>query len=734
MEKSTSISNLELSESNSINNNVVKNNSQIHAAPWERKILFILLILTAFTYIWGLNQSEWSNSFYSAAVQAGTKSWKAFFFGSIDASNFITVDKPPASLWIMELSARIFGLNSWSILVPEALEGIACVWVLYMTIRRWFSPLAALLAGLILAITPVAALMFRFNNPDALLVLLLTASAYFFTRALEKGKTKWLVIASVLIGFGFLTKMLAAFFVIPSFVLVYLIFAPVSVRRRIVQIIISAITVLVSAGWWVAIVQLIPAAERPYIGSSQKNSILNLIFGYNGFGRLTGNESGMGGHGGGGMFGGNIGFTRLFESEMGGQISWLIPAAIILFGFSIWFLHRNWKKDRAFSSLLMWALIFFITGIVFSFGKGVIHQYYTVALAPAIGALIGISVDVIWPRRDEGVARIGLTLAILSTALWSFFLLERSSNWLPWLRVVILVIGIVAGLGIAFGPRLGQRLFKGTIVVALVSCLAGPLAYTIQTVMTPHTGSTPTAGPAVSNGRFNGNFRGQQGSSRFNLSSTASGGAQMPNFDGSNPSFNKEEFSNIKPGGFSGGFGGENRTVSSAIVTLLEKNASQYTWIAATVGSQSSAPYQLATGDPVMDIGGFSGSDPTPTLAQFKKLVSEGQIHYYINGGRASGRGFNHMNGDFSSLDTKNASNENMKNSNNSGSSTKNPQNHSVSNPGTSNNESPNSYVQGGPMGGGFGANSAIANWVEQNFESKTVGGVTLYDLTQPKS
>ncbi|MCM2532356.1 glycosyltransferase family 39 protein [Neobacillus pocheonensis] len=230
--------------------------------------------MTAVAYIWGLGQSGWSNSFYSAAVQAGTKSWKAFFFGSIDASNFITVDKPPASLWMMELSARIFGFNSWSMLVPEALEGVVCVWILYMTIRRWFSARAALIAGTVLAMTPVAVLMFRFNNPDALLVLLLTASAYFFTRAVEDGKTKWLVWASVLIGFGFLTKMLAAFFIIPVFVLVYLLFAPVSVRRRLGQMVISAISVVVSAGWWVAIVQLIPAANRPYIGSSRKTAFL----------------------------------------------------------------------------------------------------------------------------------------------------------------------------------------------------------------------------------------------------------------------------------------------------------------------------------------------------------------------------------------------------------------------------------------------------------------------------
>ena len=160
-------------------------------ATWVRPSLIGLLLATAVLYLWGLGASGWANSFYSAAVQAGTKSWKAFFFGSSDAANFITVDKAPASLWVMELSARVFGLSSWSILVPQALEGVAAVGVLYATVRRWFSPGAALLAGADTALTPVAALMFRFNNPDALLVLLLTGGAYCITRALEAGRTKW---------------------------------------------------------------------------------------------------------------------------------------------------------------------------------------------------------------------------------------------------------------------------------------------------------------------------------------------------------------------------------------------------------------------------------------------------------------------------------------------------------------------------------------------------------------
>ena len=241
---------------------------------WVRPALLALLVGTAVLYLWGLGASGWANSFYSAAVQAGTKSWKAFFFGSSDAANFITVDKPPASLWVMEISARLFGLNSWSILVPQALEGVASVAVLYAAVRRSFRPGAALLAGLVLATTPVAALMFRYNNPDALLVLLLTVATYATVRALERANTWWLVLAMSAVGTGFITKMLQAFLVVPAIVLVYLLAAPTPLRRRLVQLGVGAVALVVSAGWWVAIVQLTPAADRPYIGGSQDNNLL----------------------------------------------------------------------------------------------------------------------------------------------------------------------------------------------------------------------------------------------------------------------------------------------------------------------------------------------------------------------------------------------------------------------------------------------------------------------------
>ena len=289
---------------------------------WARPAFFGLLAVAGALYLWNLGASGWANSYYAMAVQAGTKSWKAFLFGSLDAGNSITVDKAPASLWVMEISARIFGLNSWSILVPQALEGVAAIGLVYAAVKRWFGAPAALLAGAVMALTPVAALMFRFNNPDALLVLALVAGAYALTRALERGQTWWLVLAFSCVGVGFLAKELQALLVIPAFAFAYAIAGPPKLGRRAAQLAAAGGAFLLSAGWWVAIVQLWPASSRPYIGGSQNNSLWNVLFGYNGFGRLTGNETGsvVGGRAQGtaGRWG-PTGLLRMFNAQFGGR-------------------------------------------------------------------------------------------------------------------------------------------------------------------------------------------------------------------------------------------------------------------------------------------------------------------------------------------------------------------------------------------------------------------------------
>jgi 4-amino-4-deoxy-L-arabinose transferase-like glycosyltransferase len=664
---------------------------------WARPALLTLLALTALLYGAGLSRNGWANDFYSAAVQAGTRSWKAFFFGSFDSSSFITVDKTPASLWVMELSARVFGLNYWSVLLPQAAEGVASAAILYAAVRRWSGPSAGLIAAGALAVTPVATLMFRFNNPDALLVLLMTAAGYAMVRATDSGRTRWVVLAGALLGFGFLTKMLQAFLVLPAFALVYLVAGPPRLGWRLCQLLAGGAALLAAAGWWVAIVQLTPAADRPYVGGSTNDSVLQLALGYNGLGRLDGHETGSvgfngaatGGGGGGAAFGGSTGLSRLFASEMGGQISWLLPTALMALGALVWLSWRRPRTDRVRATALLWGGWLVVTGLVFSYMSGIIHPYYTVALAPAIGALTGAGVVTAWRARRSVVAgralgaRAVLASAVVVTAWWAYALLGRSAGWLPWLRPVILACGVAAAAGVIAERWLsGRAMVLSVAPLALVAALAGPLAYSLDTAATAHTGALPSAGPSVASfsgpggvpggsGGFGGGrpvagFGGPGGITQGGASGRSSGSAagRVPGSTAGQPGHGTAG----QGGGVGGGLGGDTQ-VSRAITNLLTSGAAGYRWAAATVGAESAAPFQLASGEPIMAVGGFNGTDQTPTLAQFKKMVAAHEVHYFLG-------------------------------------------------------------ANGHTFGGSSGDAAQITSWVQSHFTKQTVGGETVYDLT----
>ncbi|MET8134854.1 glycosyltransferase family 39 protein [Streptomyces sp. NPDC005251] len=690
---------------------------------WVRPAFLGLLLATTVLYLYGLSASGYANSFYSAAVQAGSQSWKAFFFGSLDSANAITVDKPPASLWPMALSVRIFGLSSWAILVPEVLMGVATVGVLYAAVRRRFSPAAGLIAGAVLALTPVAALMFRFNNPDAMLALLMTVTVYCVIRGLEDGRTKWLLWAGVAVGLAFLAKTLQAFLILPPLAVLYAVCAPVTLRKRFAQLGLSAVAMVVAGGWWVAIVELWPASSRPYIGGSQNNSFLELTFGYNGLGRINGDETGSVGGGGGGGTGmwGETGWNRMFNSEIGSQISWLLPAALILLVAGIVLTWKAKRTDLVRGSFLAWGGALLMTTLVFSYMAGIFHQYYTVALAPYIAAVVGMGATVLWEERGKVWASLTLAGSVTAAAVWGYVLLNRTSDYLPWLKWLVLVGGLAGALGLIFAGRLGRRLALVAVGLSFVASVAGPTAYTLSTVNTGHTGSIVTAGPAGASmmggrgggpgggggmrGGFPGGGQNQQNGNGTTQNGQQGGGMGQPPTGGTGgfPGQNQQGNGNTQggqnqqggmPGGAmgDGGMGGgggaggllNGATVSSAARTLLSKNAEDYTWAAAAVGSQNSASYQLATGKPVMAIGGFNGTDPSPTLAQFKKYVTDGKIHYFISGGGMGGG----MGGG----------------------------------------------ADGGGSSGTTSSSSGISSWVTANFKKVTVGSATFYDLTQPTS
>ena len=594
-------------------------------APWLRRpsrsgwIVAGIAVATAVLYTWQLSDAGFANSYYTAAVKSASVDWKAFFFGAIDPGSFITVDKPPAALWVQALSVRILGFSTFSMLLPQVMAGVGSVLILHRLVRRWAGDVAAHLAAVTLALTPVAVEMFRYNNPDALLTLLCLGAAWGVWSALESGRTRGLIVAGLLVGLAFNTKMLQAFLVLPAFVLVYLVAGKPKLGKRLLQLTAALGALVVSSSWWVAIVALWPEASRPYIGSTSDNSILSLVFGYNGLSRIFGGEGPGpggggpgGGPGGGGGFGGTPGALRLFNLNNGGQISWLLPFAAISLGAGLWMTRRARRTDRARAGWMLWGGWAAVCFAVFSFSTGIFHEYYSVQLAPAVAALAGAGAIALWRlgRRTHWMQWL-LPVAIAITAAWAVALLERTPTYHPWMRTAI-ALGAAIAIALLF---LGVRVRSRALIVvagatAALALLAGPAAYAITTVLRPESGPIVSAGPSTGGGGLPG------------------GGFPGGGFPG---------------GGFPGGGAGSRAQVgtdaTSGLVSYLESHRGDAKYLVAAFGSQSSAPIIIESGEPVMTIGGFNGADPAPTLAQLQDLIAGGEVRYVLVGGAGPGAG-----------------------------------------------------------------------------------------------
>jgi 4-amino-4-deoxy-L-arabinose transferase-like glycosyltransferase len=563
---------------------------------WERIGLVVLLVGTAVMYLWNITVNGMGNQFYAGATMAGSKNWEALLFGSLDPANFITVDKPPVSQWVMGLSGHLFGFSSASMLIPEALMAVATVALLYAAVTWIFGRAAGLLAGAALAFTPVAALMFRFNNPDAAMVLLMVAAAYCTVRALPRASATWLAWAGVALGFAFLAKMLEGLMVMPAIGLTYLVAAPTGLRGRLLHLTGALVAFVASAGWFVVLTIVWPASSRPYIAGSTDNSFMDLVLGYNGFARVQGRNhpdfgpphvigdsvgNGLRGHGFGGFGGQKEGVGRLFSGEFGFEIGWLVPAALLALVLVLVARGRAPRTDIVRAGTVLFGAWLLIDGLVLSYMKGMVHPYYCLSLAPAVAAMFAIGAHEMCCRQGW-FGRAGLTTLITVTGIWSWWVLGRNGSWLPALRWTVLVLTVVAAAAALAALSAPGRRRLGILAAALglTAVFAGPAAYGAATIGQAHHGGGPTVGPRP---------EGQMSSAAAIFGQPA----ETPELD-----------------------------------ALLRNTHT--TWSAAIAGSSAAAGLELSTGTAVMAIGGFTGRDPAPTLGQFEADVAAGKVTYYV--------------------------------------------------------------------------------------------------------
>jgi 4-amino-4-deoxy-L-arabinose transferase-like glycosyltransferase len=648
----------------------------------SRVSLAIVVLVATLCNTVNLTNNDLGNLYYSAAVKSMMQNWHAFFFASFDASGFVTVDKPPVALWIQTISAKIFGFNSLSLLLPEAIAGILAAALLYHMVQRRFGTLPALIAGIVLALMPVSAAVNRDNTVDAILVLVVLGAAWALLNAAEEGSLRWLLLSAVLIGIGFNVKMLEAYLVVPALALVYLVGAPISWRKRFTHLLIAGVIMAVVSLSWVVIVDATPADQRPYVGSSQTNSEIELAFGYNGIQRLLGNVFRRGPsnaaptaatrEANGGFFSGETGtpgFSRMINTQLGGQASWLLPLALIGLLGSVWGItggtisravstlrrrERSPDNDRAPAirsqgqtmlmalrqmwnefvcgrmtpqqqSWLLWSFWFLTCAGFFSVAE-FFHAYYLSIIAPAIAAMSGVAIVTLWHDfRSNGWRSWLLPFALVLTAALQVHLLSGYSDY-GWITPVVLIVTIASAalflfLRIARLPlaqswakqinTLAAKIPAHATMVALllstVALLIAPAAWTIATINKGGNQMLPTAGPTQ------------------NLF----GGLSVFGNTGGNRTSNNRSGNNITRNTLGGAFGGQSQA-NDGLIKYLEENKGNAKWIVATTSAQNAESLIISSNEAVMALGGFSGNDPILTTDKLAQLVKNGQIRFFL--------------------------------------------------------------------------------------------------------
>jgi 4-amino-4-deoxy-L-arabinose transferase-like glycosyltransferase len=630
-----------------------------------RIVLGAICVLAALLYAWGIGTAGWGNPYYSAAVKSMSASLTNFVFGSFDPLGVVTVDKPPMALWPMVASAAVFGYHGWSLLLPQVIEGVAAVFLLHRTVRLWAGEHVALLAALVFAVTPVTVAINRDTNPDTLMVLLLVAAAYALSRSLVSGKqcyntvshsrarrcaTGWLLLAAVFLGLGFVTKMLQAWIVVPVFALAYLVGSPAPLRRRLLDVLGAGVVLLASSMWWVALVSFWPG-PKPYIGGSTDGSVLNLVIGYNGLGRILGRRAGrelVGGAGmpggfgapgmpggfggpgfggpgrprgsgpGGDAVGGGSGLTRLFGEQVGGQISWLLPLCLLVLVAVAIAGVRQWRSGQASeparrAGWMLWGGWLLLVGLVLSSAQGGFHSYYTTEMAPAVAAVTAAGVAAMWRhyRRPGGYRWLLLPAAVTLTAGWAWVLVSRDISWNGWLRYAVVGAGIVAVVLLIAG-RLSVGASWGmarvAAVLAVITLLAAPAVWSTATAtaVAASGGAMAQAGPPPGSG--------------FGF-----GGARADRARG-------------VPAQFRGAMRGDLTAEQKNILAYAQANsAGSRITLAVDGGAMAAEAYLIYSDTMIIGMGGFSGQDPVPTVATLTQWVQQGQLRFVLTSGSGPG-------------------------------------------------------------------------------------------------
>jgi 4-amino-4-deoxy-L-arabinose transferase-like glycosyltransferase len=556
--------------------------------PWARPALLAIAALAGVTYAWGMNGAA-LEAFYGAAARSMSTSWHDFFFGAFDPMGTVSVDKLPGALWPQALSLRVFGFHTWAIVLPQVIEGVIAILVLYRAVRRLAGPVAGIVAGAVVATSPVTVALNRGNVADSLLILLLVLAADAATAAVVSGRLRSLLLAGVWVGLAFQAKMTVAWLVLPALAAVYLLAAPPRLRTRLGHVALAgAVTVVVSISW-MAVVSVVPAHDRPYVDGTQNNSVFSQTFDYNGIARLRrGSDVFAGaGHpaaflvrlsqsGAGPIHGIRPSWHRLLSGPFGRDDGWLLPAALIA-AIGVLVARRGCgRRDPLRAAVVLWGLWLGVLGAFFSAG-GYPNSYYVAALSPAIGALCGTGVALAWRGRQELAAQACLAGAVVVSIGYGVYLLDGGSRVPGWLVPVAVCAGILGVLGLGAARRGGgEHVPTGGVVALAIACAL--LLPGVASALMVIRGLGPFAAP-------------------YEPSSATISRGQVR----------------------------RTRQLDEQIVAEL---SSVYgTPIAmATDSSILAAPYILATGREILPIGGFQGGIPAPGLAQLERYIDSGQV------------------------------------------------------------------------------------------------------------